>query len=1035
MTSRTASTSAIITTLLATMLALPVRGATPATQAHPRAQRSAATHPSPEPSDDPGLQYRSIGPSISGGRVAATVGSDRDPMLYYAGAAGGGVWKSTDGGTSWKSVWGKQPFAAIGALALDPHDDASVWVGTGESNPRNDVSFGDGLWHSTDGAKTWKAAGLAETSQISRISVDPHDAKHLVVAALGDPWHDSTERGIFRTVDGGKTWTKTLYVDGTTGAADLARDPSDSRVLYASMWRFRRAPWIFTSGGGTSDGLYTSVDDGITWRHVTGGGFPSAPLGRIGIGIAPSKSARVYAVVQSRSGTIWRSDDAGRTWKRVSANTLPEQRPFYFSHLAVDPKNPDHVISVSMYLTESKDGGRTWKHVTGALHPDNHALWWSRDGTRLINGNDGGIALSKDGGKRWAMPLDLAIGQVYHVGYDLQDPYTVCGGFQDNSSWCAPSNSRNGIGILDRDWFSIAGGDGQFAIPDPADPTKIWTNTQDGSLSIFDRTAQQSIDASPWPNDAFTSRAGISGNAYRFNWNSPLAFSPQDPHVAYFGGDVVFVTHDRGATWKPISGDLTRDEKAHQLASGGPISLDVSGAEYYDTLLAIAPSRGDSRTIWTGSDDGLVHVTHDGGTTWQDVTPPQLPHYARIEAIDATSGDEHVAYLAADRHDLGDRAPYLFATEDAGATWRRIDAGLPRNASTHVVRLDPQNPNVLYAGTETGVWSSPDRGRTWRSLQFDLPTAPVYDLQIHPIANDLIVATHGRSIWILDDLTPIQQSDRIGAQPYLFPLRNGTLWAQWGPIETGDGGSLPSNFNPGTNPKGPALVTFWQTHPAHVRPAIDVIDASGKIVRHLRGSYRTDDGNKYWVTNAPGYNRLAWDGLEDGPVRWNGTTLANAGPLTGAEALPGTYTIRLTIDGHTQEQPFVLAADPRSPWTPADLVARHAYLSRLYDDISALDTLLNTIDAREASLRKRHDTSARARVAQLDAVRDSLTANDLNDEDSIGKPDRIREQLFGASGAIGSSFQPPTAADAANADDVHARFERAFAAAKGAVGS
>ena len=391
-------------------------------------------------------------------------------MLYYVGAAGGGVWKSTDGGTSWKSVWKKQPLAAIGALALDPHDGASVWVGTGEANPRNDVSWGDGLWHSTDGAKTWKAAGLAETSQISRISVDPRDAKHLVVAALGDPWHDSTERGIFRTVDGGKTWTKTLYVDGTTGAADLARDPHDPRVLYASMWRFRRAPWIFTSGGGTADGLYKSVDDGLTWHHITGGGFPSAPLGRIGIGIAPSKSARVYAVVQSTGGTIWRSDDAGRTWKRVSTNTLPEQRPFYFSHLAVDPKNPDHVISVSMYLTESKDGGRTWKHVTGTLHPDNHALWWSHDGTRLIDGNDGGVALSNNGGKSWAMPLDLAIGQVYHVGYDLQDPYTVCGGFQDNSSWCAPSNSRNGIGILDRDWFSIAGGDGQFAIPDPCRP-------------------------------------------------------------------------------------------------------------------------------------------------------------------------------------------------------------------------------------------------------------------------------------------------------------------------------------------------------------------------------------------------------------------------------------------------------------------------------------------------------------------------------------------------------------------------------------
>jgi len=994
------------------------------------APRTAVPHPSPEPTDDPGLQYRSIGPAISGGRVAAVAGSDRDARLYYFGAAGGGVWKSTNGGVSWTSVWRGPSLGAIGALALDPRDDRSVWAGTGETNPRNDVSWGDGLWHSRDAGKTWARAGLRDTSQIARISVDPGEANDVVVAALGDPWKDATERGVFRTTDGGKTWRKTLYVDASTGAADLVRDPRDTRVLYASMWHFRREPWYFTSGGGRGDGLYKSTDDGATWHQIVGHGFPAAPLGRIGIAIAPSRPSRVYAVVQSRAGTIWRSDDSGATWTRVSSETLPEQRPFYFSHLAVDPHKPDHVISVSMYLTESKDGGKTWKHLTGNIHVDNHALWWSQDGKRLINGNDGGIALSNDGGASWSMPLDMAIGQVYHVGFNAADPYLVCGGLQDNSSWCGPANSRNGIGILNRDWFSVAGGDGQYAIPDPANPAKIWTNTQDGALSVFDRDTQQSIDVSPWPNDPFTSLAGIAKNRYRFNWNSPLAFSPQDAHTVYFGGDVVFATHDGGMTWAPISGDLTRDDKAHERASGGPISLDVSGAEYYDTLLTIAPAAADAQTIWTGSDDGLVHVTHDGGKTWTDVTPRGLPQPARIETIDASSGDVRTVYLAADRHDSGDRAPYLFATSDGGASWTRIDARLPRDASTHVVRLDPVDPNLLYAGTEAGVYSSLDRGRDWKSLQFNLPAAPVYDLQVQPHANDLIVATHGRSIWILDDLTPIQQSAHVGAGTYLFPLRPGTLWAQWPPIEGGDGGSLPANFAVGANPKGPALITFWQNHPAKTRPAIEIVNAAGTVVRHLSGSYKTDDGPKYWVPNAAGYTRLAWDGMEDGPERWNGTSLGNAGPLTGAEALPGTYTVRLTIDGHMQQQPFVLRADPRSPWKAEQLAARHAYLATLLADVSTIDHLLNEIDAKRRLLLRAHPAGFRTAIARLDAIVATLTANDEHDEDGIGRPDRVREQLFGAAGAIGGSFQPPTAAHQAFAAEVQQTYERTLAAAK-----
>ena len=988
-----------------------------------------AASASPSPTPQAGLQYRSIGPAISGGRVAATVGSDRNPMLYFAGAAGGGVWKSTDGGTSWDSVWGKQPVGAVGALAIDPSNDNVVWAGAGEANPRNSVSWGDGIWRSSDGGDRWQHLGLEKTSLISRISVDPRRSSEVVVAALGDAWKDSPDRGIYRTTDGGRTWKKTLYLDPGSGAADLARDPRNPRVLYAAMWHFRREPWYFSSGG-PNDGLFKSTDGGATWKALKGNGFPGPPIGRIGIGIAPSRPQRVYAVVQSNAGTVWRSDNAGATWTRVSTDTMPEQRPFYFSHLAVDPRDSNHVISVSMYLSESKDGGHTWKHVMGNVHVDNHALWWSGDGRRLINGNDGGLALSNDAGKSWFMPLNLAIGQIYHVGYNLEDPYEVCGGFQDNSTWCGPSDSRNGIGVLSRDWIAITGGDGTWALFDPANADRIWTDTQDGVLTIFDRHAQQSIDVEPWPRDAFTSRNGIANNPYRFNWNSPLAFSPQDPHVAYFGGNVVFRSADEGRNWTPISPDLTRDEKVHQQASGGPIALDVSGAENYDTLLSIAPSPKDPKTIWAGSDDGMVHVTRDGGASWKDVTPQQLPHYARVQCIEPSTSDATVAYLSADRHDLGDPQPYLYATEDGGGSWRRIDSGIPRGYSTHVIRIDRRNPSILYVGTEQGIWYSPNRGTSWLPLRFNLPGTPVFDLQIHPKANDLIVATHGRSFWILDDLTPIQQAGQTGKGAYLFPPRHGTLWAQWPPIEGGDGNSQPSNVFVGDNPKGPALLTFWQPAPAKARPSIEIVDSTGAVVRHLSGSYKTEDGTKYWVTNAARYNRLAWDGSEDGPVRWEGTTLQNAGPLTGPEALPGEYTVRLTADSTVVTQPFTLRADPRSPWTHAELIERHTYLRRLYGDFSAIDTLLNQIDTQVKALRSKPGRGSADRIAALRSVRDELTADDRRDEDSIAKPDRLREQILGLIFTIGGGFQPPFAAHLAAADEVQKNYDQTMVSAQ-----
>lgn len=988
-------------------LSLSPLGAAPHEAVHAAPRAAPPATPAP---DTDGVKFRAVGPAAAGGRVSAVAGSDRDPALYYVGGAGGGVFKSTDGGTSFRPAWDGPKFGAIGALAVAPSDPKIVWAGTGEANPRNTVSYGDGVWLSRDGAKRWMHVGLDATSQIAKILVDPRDPNTALVAALGDPWKDSPSRGVYRTTDGGKTWNKTLYAGPASGAADLAWNPRDPRTVFAAIWQFRREPW-YASSGGPRDGLYRSRDGGRTWAKIQGHGFPTDMLGRIGVAIAPSDPRRVYAVVQSKQGTIWRSDDGGDTWRKTSGDTTPAQRPFYFSHLAVDPKNENRVIAISMYLTVSKNGGKTWKHLEGYLHPDNHALWWSADGRRIIEGNDGGVVLSGNGGESWGFLDRLPLAQTYHVGFDDGTPYTFCGGLQDNSSWCAPATARNGIGLINRDWFAIAGGDGMYAIPDPLDPSLIWTNTQDGVLGIYDTKARHSIDVSPFPRDVFTSLSSLAQSPYRFNWNAPLAFSPQDGKVVYFGGNAVFKTTDRGRHWTTISPDLTRNEKEHQHASGGPITLDVSGAETYDTTLAIAPSPKEAGMLWVGTDDGLIHLTRDEGAHWANVTPKDWPRYGRIEAIEASPYAAGTAFAMLDRHDLGDRRPYVVVTDDYGTTWRSIAANLPLDAPVRVVRQDPRQPNLIYAGTENGLWISFDRGGRWERLRAGLPAVPVFDVHVHPTANDLLVATHGRGFYVLDDITALQQlaaARRTGVQ--LFPVRDGRLWASWPSVEAGDNGSLPANQYVAPNAPSGAALTFFLRAKAKERPWIEIADANGKTVRTLRGSYKTDEGKKWYVTNVAGLNRVVWDGGEDGPVRWNGTSIQNAGPLTGAEALPGRYTARLHVDGATYEQAFRLSDDPMSPWTAAQRAERHAFLVQLFGWYDGIDRALNAIDARSK-------TASPEERARLTALRDELTSNPLHDEDSIAKPDRIRERIAALTGAIGGSLQPPFAQhlDAAHA--------------------
>jgi photosystem II stability/assembly factor-like uncharacterized protein len=540
----------------------------PAAIAQTRPGPDAGASPSPSPSPSPvapfnRLRWREIGPAVSGGRVTAVVGSAHDPKLYYVGAAGGGVWKTVNGGATWSPVFDDQDVSSIGAIAIDPNNDNIVWVGTGETNPRNDVSYGNGIYRSMDGGKTWKHLGLDATMQISSIAVDPRDGNTVTVGALGDFFNDSEARGIYRTADGGATWTKTLYVGPQSGVSDLAVDPKNPDTMFAGVWQFRRLPWTFTSGG-PDDGLYKSIDAGKTWTKLTGNGLPEGITGRIGLAIAPSNPQRIYALIEAKGGILWRSDDGGATWAVISDDTLVDQRPFYFSHINVDPSNPDHVFGVSEQLAESRNGGKTFTIVARPVHVDYHAMWIApHDPQRMIVGEDGGYAITLDGGRNWEFSRNLAIGQPYHVGFDNQTPYHVCAPLQDNNGFCGPSNSLSPGGIPDEAWERVVGGDGMWAVPDPTDTNLIWTDSQNGNLSVYDRAAKRNTQVAPYRGTSADEFA-LDKAKYRYNWDSPIAFAPWDGHIAWYGANVVFQTSDHGLHWHPISPDLTRNIKAHQ---------------------------------------------------------------------------------------------------------------------------------------------------------------------------------------------------------------------------------------------------------------------------------------------------------------------------------------------------------------------------------------------------------------------------------------------------------------------------------------
>ena len=953
------------------------------------------------------MQWRQLGPGLMGGRAANVTGSAKNINLYYVASAGGGVWKTTDGGETWNSVFDKEPVASIGDVAIDPNNDDVVWAGTGEGNPRNDVIPGGGIYKTADGGKTWTLMGLKDTRTITRVLIDPKNSDHVLVAALGDVYAPSADRGIFETLDGGKTWKKTLYLSDQSGGSDLAWDPSNPSVVYAGMWHFMRKPWT-TNSGGADDGLYRSTDGGASWTKLSGNGLPTDTIGRIGLAVAPSNGNRIYALIESKQGILWRSDDGGKNWAMTSSDTLVDQRPFYFSHIYVDPKNADHVFGVSAALSQSKDGGKTFKMMPNGPHGDFHGMWIApNDSDRMMVAEDGGVARSLDGGGSWFFDRNLPIGEVYHVGIGMTgNPYWVCGGWQDNNAWCGPAFNTDPSGVQNKNWINSTGGDGEWAIPDPLDPNYLWSDSQEGYLAIYNKATRDYYTAIPYFASA-NQQFDIRTAKYRFNWDSPIAFAPWDGHIGWLGGNVVFQTQDRGRHWTVISPDLTLNEKDHQAPSGGPITHDVSSAENYNTILDIEGSPVHRGEIWVGTDDGQVQYTLDDGKHWKNATPKAAPDHGEAETVAPSTTDDGTVYVSYDKHLLGDYKPYLFVTHDFGKTWTNIANGIPDGQYARSVRQDLHNRSIVYAGTETGFWISCDGGSSWHDFKNNLPTVAVRDIRYQPQWDDMVIATHGRALYVMDDLRPLQQA-ACSKPNRAFVLAPRTTY-QYN-LHGDDEGTYTDWA--AQNPAYGVAITYYLPAPAKTAPVIRIYDAAGHLIRTVSGMHDNPytGKSKPWIVNEAGLQQFAWDMGVDGPVKWNGAGKFFKGPDEGATIVPGRYTLKMTIDGQTFTQPFVVKADPDTRFTQAEMRASYVLSKHFFDRLSALDVGLNHLDdvktdlekARTAAAAKNDAASVKsidAALAARQALQDDLTADFQNGEDFIQRPGKVREDLMSLAGA------------------------------------
>jgi photosystem II stability/assembly factor-like uncharacterized protein len=979
------------------------------------------------------LRWRNIGPT-RGGRANAVVGDPVRQFTFYVGGVNGGVWRTHNGGQSWTNITdGKSDISSVGAIAIAPSDANVMYVGTGESQLREDLTFGTGIYRSTDAGESWTRIGLTDSHQIADIIVDPRDPDRVTVAAMGHAFGPNAERGVFRTLDGGKSWKKVLFINDSTGANDLTMDPSNPRIMYASMYKFQRTPWSMISGGGRS-GIWKTVDGGDTWTELTfRPGIPATPLGKIGLDVSPANPRRIYASIEApdSSGGIFRSDDAGDTWERTTTDPRFWVRSWYYSLVTADPQNENTVYVMNLTVYRSIDGGKTFSEVD-VPHGDTHALWIDpKNAKRMINSNDGGGTISFDAGATWSSIYNQPTAQFYHVTTDNQFPYRIYGAQQDNSAISIASRSDDGE-IGERDYYSVAGCENATIAVDPRNPLVTYGGCYMGSFSRYDHGRRQERDISVTMRNY--DGWGAADVPERFQWTFPVLLSPHDPSTLYVTSQHVWRSRTEGASWEKISPDLTIHDPATLKRTGGPIHGEMTGAEWYGTIYAFAESPKAKGVLWAGSDDGLIHISRNGGTSWDNVTPPGYGKFTRTAHIDASPHDPAVAYVAANRYQQDDFAPYLWKTSDYGKTWTKIVTGIPATAFTRVLREDPARRGLLYAGTEYGVWVSLNDGATWQPLQLNLPRVSVRDLRVH--GNDLIAATHGRAFWVIDDLSPLRElSDDVMRKPvHLFQPATAMLW---------DGSGWRRDGAPGENPPPGALIDYWlkDTPTSGTAVTLQFLDAKGTVIRSFVASNAADsskaapdsiaarkpmlDSMSYYAADSiprlrPGSNRFFWN-LRYPGIRRMKNTVIDEGHLRGPRVPPGTYTVRMIVGKDSLSRQFAVIADPRATASTADLTAQHdaaqrvrARITEIVDRVERLEDLQLQLDARveqtkDQGYAKQVADAAKAARGKLEAVREQLYEIGCHvDQCTLDQPVRLYNWFITLNAQIQQGAYAPT---------------------------
>jgi len=943
-----------------------------------------------------GLGARNIGSAEMSGRVSALSAVKEDGRLtVYIGAASGGVWKSVNGGTTFKPVFDKQTSQSIGAIAIDPQNPKTIWVGTGESWARNSVSIGDGVYKSTDGGENWDNVGLKDSERISKILIDPKNGNTVYACVPGKLWSDSDERGVYKTTDGGKSWNKILKgANLSTGCSMMSMSSADPQVLFAGMWDFRRKGWTFRSGGDgptapSGSGLFTSTDGGVTWTELdqtSAKGLPPKPWGRVAVTIAPSKPNVVYALIESPRSALFRSDDGGKTWQERDRSQYMVWRPFYFANLLVDPKNENKIYKPDLTLILSEDGGKSFSGIGGSAHGDFHDVWIDPDNTNhLIAGDDGGVWYSYDSGNNWWKAGNLPISQFYHVSVDDSDPYHVYGGLQDNSAWIGDSAFPGGI--TNHQWQVLRGGDGFWAFPDSADPDYVYAESQGGSIQRWNRVTLESRDIQPKPK--------YGEGKLRFNWNTPIHMSPNEKGTIYIGAQFLFRSRDHGQTWDRISPDLTTNdpEKQKQEQSGG-VTVDNSYAEMHTTIYSISESPRDAQTIWVGTDDGNLQVTRDAGKTWTNVVAnvPNLPKASWVSWVEASRFDASTAYAAFDRHTFGDMDPYVYKTTDAGKTWTPIvgkDSGIRGYA--HVIKEDTQLPSLLFLGTEFGLWVSLDSGAHWAQYKGnEFPDVAVRDIVVQPRDSSLVIATHGRGIWVVDDITPLRKlTPEVMAQDAVFVMGKPTQQRLNASGGWGDGAAVFVGPNP---PDGAEISYYQKKRHIYGKMKIEIFDDTGKLVDTVPANSRR------------GLSRVEWPMQLKAP-RVPPAATAAFEAATGPRLLPGTYTVKMTRGTETYTTPLVVTLDPRAKYTLADRKQNFDAIMRVYNLLGDM-----TFDVERTNGVRDELNDRASKLASADPLRKQLEALAARCEDmrkkivatteggAITGEERIREhttQLYG----------------------------------------